>query len=40
MYLTIEYRDMIELFNEYEVRYIVVGAYAMSAFGYSRSCFF
>ncbi len=39
MYLTIEYRDMIELFNEYKVRYIVVGAYAMSAFGYSRSTY-
>ena len=39
MYLTIEYRDMIELFNEYEVRYIVVGAYAMSTLGYSRSTY-
>jgi len=39
MYLTIEYRDMIELFNEHEVRYLVAGAYAMATCGYSRSTY-
>ena len=39
MYLTTEYSDIIEIFNEHDVRYLVVGAYAMSVFGYSRSTF-
>jgi len=39
MYLTVEYRDMIELFNEYSVRYLVAGAYAMATCGYSRSTY-
>ena len=39
MYLTADYSDMIELFNEHEVRYLVAGAYAMSACGYSRSTY-
>jgi len=39
MYLTTEYHDMIELFNEYNVRYLVAGAYAMATCGYSRSTY-
>jgi len=39
MYLTTEYQDMIELFNEHHVRYLVAGAYAMSTCGYSRSTY-
>jgi len=39
MYLSAEYRDMIEIFNEQKVRYLVVGAYAMATFGYSRSTY-
>jgi len=39
MYLNQEYRDMIEIFNEQGVKYLVVGAYAMSTFGYSRSTY-
>ena len=39
MYLTSDYRDIIELFNEHQVRYLVAGAYAMSTFGYSRSTY-
>lgn len=39
MYLTNEYRDIIEIFNEHDVRYLVTGAYAMSVFGYSRSTY-
>lgn len=39
MYLTVDYSDMIELFNEHDVRYLVAGAYAMSACGYSRSTY-
>ncbi len=39
MYLTSDYRDIIELFNEHHVRYLVAGAYAMSTFGYSRSTY-
>jgi hypothetical protein len=30
---------MIELFNEYNVRYLVAGAYAMATCGYSRSTY-
>jgi hypothetical protein len=39
MYLTIEYQDIIELFNEHNVRYLVAGAYAMATCGYSRSTY-
>lgn len=39
MCLTSDYRDMIELFNEHGVRYVVAGAYAMATFGYSRSTY-
>ena len=39
MYLTADYRDIIEIFNEQKVRYLVVGAYAMATFGYSRSTY-
>jgi hypothetical protein len=39
MYLTNEYRDMIEIFNEHKVRYLVAGAYAMATCGYSRSTY-
>ncbi len=39
MYLTPEYKEIIELFNKYNVKFLVVGAYAMSAFGYSRSTY-
>jgi predicted nucleotidyltransferase len=31
-----DYRDILELFNEYQVEYLVVGAYAMGNFGYTR----
>jgi len=31
-----DYRDMLRLFNKYEVKYLVVGAYAMGNYGYSR----
>jgi hypothetical protein len=31
-----DYRDMLQLFNKYEVKYLVVGAYAMGNYGYSR----
>ncbi len=31
-----DYRDMLQLFNKYNVRYLVVGAYAMGNYGYSR----
>lgn len=39
MYLTPDYKDIIEIFNEQEVRYLIVGAYAMATFGYSRSTY-
>ena len=39
MYLTNDYRDIIEIFNEHKVRYLVTGAYAMAAFGYARSTY-
>lgn len=39
MYLTQDYKDIIELFNKYEVRYMIAGAYAMSKVGYSRSTY-
>jgi len=31
-----DYRDMLQLFNKYGVKYLVVGAYAMGNYGYSR----
>jgi Cys-tRNA synthase (O-phospho-L-seryl-tRNA:Cys-tRNA synthase) len=39
MYLTQDYKDIIELFNKYQVRFLVAGAYAMSKVGYSRSTY-
>lgn len=39
MYLSEDYQDIIMLFNKYEVKYLVVGSYAMSAWGYSRSTY-
>ena len=39
MYLTQDYKDIIELFNKHDVRYLVAGAYAMSKVGYSRSTY-
>lgn len=39
MYLTADYSDMIALFNEHKVRYLVAGAYAMAVCGYSRSTY-
>jgi len=31
-----DYKDMLQLFNTYSVKYLVVGAYAMGNYGYSR----
>jgi len=31
-----DYKDMLQLFNKYDVKYLVVGAYAMGNYGYSR----
>lgn len=39
MYLTQDYLDIIELFNKYEVKYLIASAYAMSKVGYSRSTY-
>ena len=39
MYLTQDYKDIIELFNKHNVKYLVAGAYAMSKVGYSRSTY-
>ena len=39
MYLTQDYKDIIELFNKHEVKYLIAGAYAMSKVGYSRSTY-
>ena len=39
MYLTDDYKDIIYLFNKYNVEYLIVGAYAMAVFGYSRSTY-
>lgn len=39
MYLTQNYKDIIELFNKYSVKYLIAGAYAMSKVGYSRSTY-
>ena len=32
-----DYKDMLQLFNKYEVKYLVIGAYAMGNYGYSRN---
>jgi hypothetical protein len=39
LYLTQDYKDIIELFNKHNVKYLVAGAYAMSKVGYSRSTY-
>ncbi len=31
-----DYKDMLQLFRKYEVKYLVIGAYAMGNYGYSR----
>ncbi len=31
-----DYKEILELFNKYNVKYLVVGAYAMGNYGYSR----
>ncbi|WP_024954714.1 hypothetical protein [Sulfurospirillum arcachonense] len=40
MYLTQDYKDIIELFNKYDVKFLIAGAYAMSKVGYSRSTYY
>ncbi len=37
--MTADYRDLIELFNRYDVKYLLVGAHAMAVFGYARSTY-
>ncbi|MCP5052845.1 MAG: nucleotidyltransferase family protein, partial [bacterium] len=32
-----EYREMLQLFEKYKVKYLIVGAYALAAHGYPRS---
>ena len=32
-----DYKEMLQLFNKYNVKYLVVGAYAMGNYGYSRN---
>ncbi|WP_457598643.1 DUF6036 family nucleotidyltransferase [Hydrogenimonas sp.] len=39
MYLTTDYRDLIELFNRHKVKYLLVGAHAMAVFGHARSTY-
>jgi hypothetical protein len=39
MYLTQDYQDIIELFNQNGVRYLIAGAYSMGVFGYARSTY-
>ncbi len=39
MYLTQDYKDIIELFNKHNVEFLIAGAYAMSKVGYSRSTY-
>lgn len=39
MYLTDDYKDIIELFNEHKVIYLISGAFAMSKLGYSRATY-
>ena len=31
-----DYQEMLQLFNKYKVKYLVIGAYAMGNYGYSR----
>jgi len=31
-----DYKDMLQLFNKHNVKYLVIGAYAMGNYGYSR----
>jgi len=39
MYLTQDYKDIVELFNKHRVKYLIAGAFAMSKVGYSRSTY-
>ncbi len=39
MYLTQDYKDIIELFNKHNVKFLIAGAYAMAKVGYSRSTY-
>lgn len=39
MYFTEDYKELLEIFNEHEVKYLVAGAFAMSKFGYSRATY-
>ena len=39
MYLTDDYKDIIEIFNDHNVKYLVSGAFAMSKLGYSRATY-
>lgn len=39
MYLTQDYKDIIELFNKHKVKFLIAGAYAMAKVGYSRSTY-
>ncbi|CAA6807084.1 MAG: Unknown protein [uncultured Sulfurovum sp.] len=32
-----DYKDILQLFNKYGVKYLVIGAYAMGNYGYSRN---
>ncbi len=34
MYFTQDYKELLEIFNEHEVKYLVAGAFAMSKLGY------
>ena len=39
MYFTEDYKELLEIFNEHEVKYLVASAFAMSKFGYSRATY-
>jgi len=39
MYLTDDYKEIIEIFNEHQVKYLISGAFAMSKLGYSRATY-
>ena len=39
MYFTEDYKELLEIFNEHEVKYLVAGAFAMSELGYSRATY-
>ena len=39
MYFTEDYKELLEIFNEHEVKYLVAGAFAMSKLGYSRATY-